>query len=105
MAITNAPGIDRPISAPPQAINLSGATMGEVPKPPAITSTSSTPGPSTSGLKAMQLGTRRTQVDIAADILADEWEDGFETQQANSSTWQDGDLMDVNADADDWSSS
>ena len=52
--------------------------------------------------KAMQLGASRTSTTAATPVDPAEWLDEAEAEVGTTNAW-DGDLMDVSADADDWS--
>ncbi|KAG8962609.1 hypothetical protein FRC03_003978 [Tulasnella sp. 419] len=105
--------VDRPLSAPltegSSATGLSGdppkTTLPSTSRPSLGPSTASTPGPSSgSKTKGMQLGANKIPGSVARAMLADE----LAAEAAGSSSvpggWGDGDdLMDVTADAEDWS--
>ncbi|KAL4248157.1 Catalytically Inactive Kinase-Related Protein [Abortiporus biennis] len=108
----SAPSLDRSNSAPvPQSIpggftNGFGSTS---PLPP-LTSTLSSPstnslGSSTSKAKGMQLGANKVPANVTMSKMAAEWaeEAAAEAEASQSNPWGSDDLMDVNADQDDWS--
>lgn len=111
--MASAPGAanpDRPTSAPPPAET---SRIGHLRPSPLVTSISaansavSSPairtqiGP-TSKSKGLQLGANKVPASVIAAALADEWID--ETAENNDSNpWGTDDLIDVNADQDDWS--
>lgn len=95
--------LDRSISAPPTSLANGGAGAGS--KSPSLgispsASTLSSPGlPSSSAPKSLKLGANKhkTKVPSLADALAAEAD-----KDAGSNAWGSDDLMDVNADEDDW---
>jgi SCY1-like protein 1 len=105
MATTSVPNLDRPTSVPlpstdrleslrPSPVLTSKSAANSV-----VTTPSVGPRP-----KGMQLSARKAQIDVAADILAEEWADVFDKETGDTTNpWGNDDLMDVNADADDWS--
>jgi SCY1-like protein 1 len=57
--------------------------------------------PSSTKPKGMQLGGTKSQQKIVSAVLAEEWAD--EAADGNPSPWGTDDLIDINADQDDWS--
>lgn len=96
-------------SVPTTTISSSSTTIanGNHLTPPTILPFASSPGGSqvSSGkAKALQLGANKVSnsVGTPVDSLATEWLEETEAEVGTTNAW-DGDLMDVNADADDWS--
>ncbi|QRV93771.1 kinase-like protein [Ceratobasidium sp. AG-Ba] len=84
--------LDRSVSAPPQSLNT--PTASALPSPAASVSTLPHHG------KAMQLGAKQPAKSLPLEEN-DGW--GVDSNAADvANAWGDGDLMDVNADADDW---
>jgi hypothetical protein len=82
--------LDRSVSAPPQSLNV--PTISALPSPAASLAT-------VSHGKAMQLGTKQPSKNLPGGD--DDW--GMDSGVADvANAWGDGDLIDVNADADDW---
>lgn len=100
--MTSASGlaIDRPISAPgpvggssslgTQPISLAGVKSGV-----------STPTASKS--KAMQLGAHKVPASVAAAALVEQLAEEAAAAEGDGNPWGNDDLIDVNADEDDWS--
>ncbi|KAJ1304280.1 hypothetical protein OPQ81_005440 [Rhizoctonia solani] len=90
-SLSNAPAADRPVSAPPEPL---GTPAVSVPSSPAASiATVPTHG------KGMQLGSKTG----TKQLLSEDNEWGTDSGAADvANAWGDGDLMDVNADADDW---
>lgn len=96
-------GAEGPTSAPataavPSTSNSNGFPFSPVVqnKPAVTQSVPSSPQPTAGKGKGLQLGATKTTTN--ADLLAVEWAE----EEGTTDAW-DGDLMDVNADADDWS--
>ncbi|CAE6457198.1 N-terminal kinase-like protein AltName: Full=SCY1-like protein 1 [Rhizoctonia solani AG-1 IB] len=90
-SLSNAPSADRPASAPPES--LGSPAVSALPSPAASIAT----GPSHG--KGMQLGTKAGPKPSLSE--EDGW--GADSRAADvANAWGDGDLMDVNADSDDW---
>lgn len=92
--------IDRPISAPGPA---GGSTYSSSLHPTALNgmkSGASTPIPSKS--KAMQLGAHKVPASVAAAALVEQLAEVAAAAEVDGNPWGD-DLIDVNADEDDWS--
>ncbi|TCD64866.1 hypothetical protein EIP91_003532 [Steccherinum ochraceum] len=102
--------VDRTASAPPTTAN----GMSGLPPPPVpLVSTLSSPGPakhsmptaSSSHARSMQLGANKVPAATSMHDMALEWaeEAAAEAEADHSNPWGTDDLMDVNADQDDWS--
>ncbi|RDB24858.1 N-terminal kinase-like protein [Hypsizygus marmoreus] len=102
----------RPSSAPPPAVSL--ALGGHNPTSPSILSAPKTMSAaatpvasptlqSTSRAKGMQLGANKVPSNIAAAVLAEQWAEEVAESVGSENPWGNDDLIDVNADADDWS--
>ncbi|CAE6446754.1 unnamed protein product [Rhizoctonia solani] len=90
-SLSNASTTDRSASAPPESLGTPAASA--LPSPAASIATV----PSHS--KGMQLGSKTN----AKQLLSEDSEWGVDAGAADvANAWGDGDLMDVNADADDW---
>ncbi|KAG8765096.1 hypothetical protein FRC12_007683 [Ceratobasidium sp. 428] len=90
-SLSTTSSLDRPVSAPPESLNA--PTTSGLPSPAASIATVPSHG------KAMQLGTKHSNKSLIGDD--DGW--GVDSSTADvANAWGDGDLMDVNADADDW---
>ncbi|KAG9099219.1 hypothetical protein FS749_001786 [Ceratobasidium sp. UAMH 11750] len=90
-SLSTASPLDRPVSAPPESLNA--PTTSALPSPAASIAAMPSHG------KAMQLGTKQPNKSLVGDD--DGW--GADSSTADvANAWGDGDLMDVNADADDW---
>jgi SCY1-like protein 1 len=119
--MNSAPGIDRPTSAPPPLGGTSTFSTRPGPLPfipstmSAANSTVSSPaatGPSSIGKafgtaprsKGMQLGASKTPASVAAASLAAQLEEEAATEEGiDGNPWGTDDLIDINADEDDWS--
>lgn len=105
--MASAPGapIGRPTSAPPPAEGAAQSHIGNLRPSPLLTSLSATNSAvsspallasgSLSKSKGMQLGANR----VPSAILAENWID----ESSDVNPWGNEDLIDVNADQDDWS--
>ncbi|CUA72943.1 hypothetical protein RSOLAG22IIIB_10416 [Rhizoctonia solani] len=89
-SLSNAPSTDRPVSAPPESLGT--PTISALPSPAASIATVPSHG------KGMQLGTKTSTKQLPNED--DEW--GADTGAADVANAWGGDLMDVNADTDDW---
>ncbi|KAG9084350.1 hypothetical protein FRC06_004114 [Ceratobasidium sp. 370] len=90
-SLSTASPLDRPVSAPPQSLNAPATSA--LPSPAASITTMPSHG------KAMQLGIKQPNKNLISDD--DGW--GADSSTADvANAWGDGDLIDVNADADDW---
>lgn len=105
---------DRPTSAPPlpgglsldsHIGNLGPKSMLSVPKTMSAASTplASPAFQSTSRSKGMQLGASKVPPSVAAAVLAEQLAEEVAVSEGDSNPWGNDDLIDVNADADDWS--
>jgi SCY1-like protein 1 len=119
--MSSAPGIDRPTSAPPPLGSTSTFPTHPGPLPfisstmSAANSTVSSPtaiGPSSIGKafgtaprpKGMQLGASKTPGSVAAASLAAQLEEEAAAEEGiDGNPWGTDDLIDINADEDDWS--
>jgi SCY1-like protein 1 len=119
--MNSAPGIDRPTSAPPPLGSTSTFPTHPGPLPfipstmSAANSTVSSPtaiGPSSIGKafgtaprsKGMQLGASKTPASVAAASLAAQLEEEAAAEEGiDGNPWGTDDLIDINADEDDWS--
>ncbi|KAH9945690.1 armadillo-type protein [Amylocystis lapponica] len=108
----SSPGIDRPGSAPPPSNGPPNGLNGSVVRPSAPASSSSPAiprakaaiPPSTSKTKGMQLGAHKMPGSLAqAAEWAEEAAAETDADESNGNPWGNDDLMDVNADQDDWS--
>lgn len=90
-------GIDRPTSAP-----ASTDVLRPVP-PTAASAASSSQLGAKAAVKGMQLGAHKVPASASAAALAAEWAEEAALDAAQSNPWGSDDLMDVNADQDDWS--
>ncbi|CAE6462416.1 unnamed protein product [Rhizoctonia solani] len=89
-SLSNAPTADRPVSAPPESLGT--PAVSALPSPAATIATVPSHG------KGMQLGTKTSSKQPLGE---DGW--GADSGAADvANAWGDGDLIDVNADADDW---
>lgn len=100
------PAAERTTSAPTTSTNgLSGNASPFSP----LSSTLSSPGGTTGKAKGMQLGAHKKVASDNLSKMAAEWAEEAEAEAegeaAHSQTWATDDLMDVNADQDDWSMS
>ena len=105
MSIASGAGIDRPTSAPiPGGLSVGGLTSGPVPLTPTFSSDAVPTRSLTSASKGkgMQLGA--TKMATSASSVPD-WaeEAAAELETTKGNPWGNDDLMDVNADDDDWS--
>ncbi|OCH90251.1 ARM repeat-containing protein [Obba rivulosa] len=89
--------IDRPTSAP-----ASGDALRPLASTFASAASSSHLG-AKPGAKGMQLGAHKVPASVSAAALAAEWADEAVADAAQINYWGSDDLMDVNADQDDWS--
>jgi len=103
-------GADRPTSAPPGEQASNGGLSRPSPLITSISAANSTVSspafPPASKGKSLQLGASKTSSNLAAaSSLADEWieEAAAENDKEGDNPWGTDDLMDVNADQDDWS--
>ncbi|KAJ7668446.1 ARM repeat-containing protein [Mycena polygramma] len=102
--ITSASGlaIDRPTSAPEPVGEPSTYSLGIQPTSvTGIRSGVSTPTPSKS--KAMQLGAHKVPASVAAAALVEQLAEEAAAAESEGNPWGNEDLIDVNADEDDWS--
>ena len=108
-------GIDTPTSAPPPPTNGS-VRPNSLPYAPSATSAAnstvsspaiirqSSPGPSGSKTKGMQLGGSKVPGSVAGASLAAQWEEEVAAEEGmQDNPWGTDDLIDINADEDDWS--
>ena len=100
-------GAERPTPAPAAlgSMVVNGGLVSPVaPLPFSVAPVPRTSPVSAGKMKAMQLGTSKISASgpSAIDALAAEWADETEAEVGTTNAW-DGDLMDVNDDADDWS--
>lgn len=101
--------MDRATSVPPAALNL-GATISQPAAP--FSSTRSSPATprangNTSKTKGMQLGATKTPISsqISVDWAEEAAAEAEAEETGGANPWGTDDLMDVNADQDDWSAS
>ncbi|THH30408.1 hypothetical protein EUX98_g3776 [Antrodiella citrinella] len=106
---TGIPASSAPNSAPVSAANGLSGGVSSRPSPLAHTLSSPGPGASTKPLgstsKGMQLGAHKTPASATMHDMAMGWakEAAAEVDTSGSNPWGTDDLMDVNADEDDWS--
>ncbi|KAG6829451.1 hypothetical protein H0H92_004511 [Tricholoma furcatifolium] len=97
---------ERPISAPLPLSNNANPVASAFPSSGTM-SASVTPiaSPSTQvpRAKGMQLGGNRLPISATATILAEQWADEATESAAADNPWGNDDLIDINADEDDWS--
>ncbi|KAJ3480112.1 hypothetical protein NLI96_g8583 [Meripilus lineatus] len=94
------PTAERALSAPQSSINgLSGDFTPHV----SLSSTLSSPTGTTSKARAMQLGGSKPSTSESLSKMAAEWAEEAEASTTLEQSWAGDDLMDVNADQDDWS--
>lgn len=117
--MNGAGGIDRPTSAPPPPGGLSGGPSRPGPLPfvpsvasaansavssPAMTRSSTLGAGSSSRAKGMQLGASKVPAGLAAASLAAQLAEEAATEEGvQDNPWGTDDLIDINADEDDWS--
>ncbi|KAB5588327.1 N-terminal kinase-like protein [Ceratobasidium theobromae] len=90
-SLSNVPVAERPVSAPPEP--LGAPVISALPSPAASIATIPSHG------KGMQLGTKTN----SKQLLADDNDWGADSGAADvANAWGDGDLIDINADTDDW---
>lgn len=99
--MTSASGlaIDRPISAPGPVGGPSTHSLDI--EPTGVKSGLSTPTPSKS--KAMQLGAHKVPASVAAAAMVEQLAEEAAAAEGEGNPWGNDDLIDVNADDDDWS--
>lgn len=103
--------VDRPSSAPPPSAGTNGSV-----KPPRVGATLSSPAVpvrpasfaaagNASKAKGMHLGTNKVPAGVPASSSVPDWaqEAAAEIDAGQGNPWGNDDLMDVNADQDDWS--
>ena len=98
------PAMERTTSAP-QASSAANGLSGNADVYPSLSSTLSSPGGTVGKAKGMQLGAHKSPANEGLSKMAAEWAEEVEAEAETSRShpWAGEDLMDVNADQDDWS--
>ncbi|KAG6920078.1 hypothetical protein DXG01_010146 [Tephrocybe rancida] len=91
-------------SAPPSLGEAGNTSLMTIPQTMTMSATPLSPSlQSASRAKGMQLGANKVPLSTTATILAEQWADDPVDSAFTDNPWGSDDLIDVNADADDWS--
>lgn len=110
MVPISGPIIDRPSSVPPPVGNTLAngsarpSSLTQLHYSPSASSTIPTQSTLSRSARGLQLGSNKLPPSIAVTALTDQWaEEASISDSAGANPWGSGDLIDINADQDDWS--